>query len=137
VRDTYGASDSGSSRTPSPRCLPDPGRERGPGQDTHWSTQSTAAATGMSQSAISRIWRSFGWPDPMREAAATSSRRSYIMQLRQWESRLRSAAIYPIGHLALIFMCTKSHVSRIQQGVNSVSPIAWVTKTSSHHLSGL
>jgi hypothetical protein len=31
--------------------------ERGPGQDTHWSTRSMAAATGMSQSAISRIWR--------------------------------------------------------------------------------
>src|SRR5262249_15339650 len=34
--------------------------ERGPGEDTHWSTQSMAAATGMSQSAISRIWRAFG-----------------------------------------------------------------------------
>ena len=29
-------------------------------QDTHWSTRSMAAATGMSQSAISRIWRTFG-----------------------------------------------------------------------------
>jgi len=34
--------------------------ERGPGQDTHWSTRSMAAATGMSQTAISRIWRAFG-----------------------------------------------------------------------------
>jgi transposase len=34
--------------------------ERGPGVDTHWSTRSMAAATGMSQSAISRIWRAFG-----------------------------------------------------------------------------
>src|SRR5215469_16778447 len=34
--------------------------ERGPGQDTHWSTRSMAAATGMSQSAVSRIWRAFG-----------------------------------------------------------------------------
>jgi transposase len=31
-----------------------------PGQDTHWSTRSMASATGMSQSAISRIWRAFG-----------------------------------------------------------------------------
>ena len=29
--------------------------ERGPGEDTHWSTRSMAAATGMSQSAVSRI----------------------------------------------------------------------------------
>ncbi|WP_165970320.1 helix-turn-helix domain-containing protein [Actinomadura sp. 6K520] len=31
--------------------------EETPGADTHWSTRSMAAATGMSQSAISRIWR--------------------------------------------------------------------------------
>jgi transposase len=31
-----------------------------PGEDTHWSTRSMAAATGMSQSAVSRIWRAFG-----------------------------------------------------------------------------
>jgi transposase len=34
--------------------------EETPGQDTHWSTRSMAQATGMSQSAISRIWRAFG-----------------------------------------------------------------------------
>jgi transposase len=34
--------------------------EEAPGQDTHWSTRSMASATGMSQSAISRIWRAFG-----------------------------------------------------------------------------
>ena len=34
--------------------------EEAPGQDTHWSTRSMAAATGLSQSAISRIWRAFG-----------------------------------------------------------------------------
>lgn len=31
-----------------------------PNQDTQWSTRSMAAATGMSQSAVSRIWRAFG-----------------------------------------------------------------------------
>jgi transposase len=34
--------------------------EQTPGEDTHWSTRSMAAATGMSQSAVSRIWRAFG-----------------------------------------------------------------------------
>jgi transposase len=34
--------------------------ERGPGADSHWSTRSMAAASGMSQSAVSRIWRAFG-----------------------------------------------------------------------------
>jgi transposase len=34
--------------------------EETPGQDTHWSTRSMALATGMSQSAVSRIWQAFG-----------------------------------------------------------------------------
>ena len=34
--------------------------EETPGEDTHWSTRSMAGATGMSQSAVSRIWRAFG-----------------------------------------------------------------------------
>ncbi|MCE7007109.1 IS630 family transposase [Kibdelosporangium philippinense] len=34
--------------------------EETPGRDTHWSTRSMASTTGMSQSAISRIWRAFG-----------------------------------------------------------------------------
>jgi transposase len=34
--------------------------ESTPAAATHWSTRSMAAATGMSQSAVSRIWRAFG-----------------------------------------------------------------------------
>jgi len=34
--------------------------EQQPANATHWSTRSMAAATGMSQSAVSRIWRAFG-----------------------------------------------------------------------------
>jgi transposase len=34
--------------------------EEQPKDATHWSTRSMAAATGMSQSAVSRIWRAFG-----------------------------------------------------------------------------
>ncbi|CAL9279291.1 hypothetical protein SUDANB180_07478 [Streptomyces sp. enrichment culture] len=33
--------------------------EEQPPDATHWSTRSMAAATGMSQSAVSRIWRAF------------------------------------------------------------------------------
>src|SRR6266508_4500369 len=35
-----------------------------PNHDTHWSTRSMARATGMSQTAISRIWRAFGLKPP-------------------------------------------------------------------------
>jgi transposase len=34
--------------------------EEAPGEDTHWSTRSMARSSGMSQSAVSRIWRAFG-----------------------------------------------------------------------------
>jgi transposase len=34
--------------------------ERGHGQDTQWSTRTMAAETGLSQSSVSRIWRTFG-----------------------------------------------------------------------------
>ncbi|MGW4489562.1 IS630 family transposase [Amycolatopsis sp. NPDC004368] len=34
--------------------------EETPGKDTHWSTRSMASATGLSQTAVSRIWRAFG-----------------------------------------------------------------------------
>jgi transposase len=34
--------------------------QRPPGGDTHWSTRSMARSAGMSQSAVSRIWRAFG-----------------------------------------------------------------------------
>ena len=40
--------------------------EKGPGQDTHWSTRSMADETGLSQSSVSRIWRASAssrtWP---------------------------------------------------------------------------
>src|SRR4030095_11251817 len=38
--------------------------ETTPKDATHWSTRSLARATGMSQSAISRIWRDFGLKPP-------------------------------------------------------------------------
>jgi hypothetical protein len=34
--------------------------EQAPGQHKRWTTRSMAAATGLSQSAISRIWRASG-----------------------------------------------------------------------------
>jgi transposase len=33
--------------------------ERGAGQDSHWSTRTMAAESGLSQSSVSRIWRAF------------------------------------------------------------------------------
>jgi transposase len=56
--------------------------ERGPGLDTHWSTRSMAAATGMSQSAISRIWRAFELKPHLIETWKLSTDPQFIEKVR-------------------------------------------------------
>jgi len=56
--------------------------EQGPGADTHWSTRSMAAATGMSQSAISRIWRAFGLKPHLVETWKLSTDPQFIDKVR-------------------------------------------------------
>ena len=47
--------------------------ESRPANATHWSTRSMAEATGMSQSAVSRIWRAFGLKPHKQEAFKLST----------------------------------------------------------------
>ena len=78
---------------------PRPGRPRSVGDDdvervivktleerpptaTHWSTRSMAAATGMSQSAISRIWRAFGLKPHQTESFKLSPDPLFIDKVR-------------------------------------------------------
>ena len=56
--------------------------EETPGQDTHWSTRSMASATGMSQSAISRIWRAFGLKPHAVETWKLSTDPQFIDKVR-------------------------------------------------------
>ena len=56
--------------------------QRGPGEDTHWSTRSMAAATGMSQSAISRIWRAFGLKPHLTETWKLSADPQFTGKVR-------------------------------------------------------
>jgi transposase len=56
--------------------------ERGPGEDTHWSTRSMATATGMSQSAVSRIWRAFGLKPHLVETWKLSTDPQFIEKVR-------------------------------------------------------
>ena len=51
--------------------------------DTHWSTRSMAAATGMSQSAISRIWRAFGLKPHLVETWKLSTDPQFIEKVRE------------------------------------------------------
>src|SRR3989442_15808090 len=56
--------------------------EQQPANATHWSTRSMAAATGMSQSAISRIWRAFGLKPHQSEAFKLSPDPQFIDKVR-------------------------------------------------------
>src|SRR5438874_4795607 len=56
--------------------------EEQPPNATHWSTRSMAAATGMSQTAISRIWRAFGLKPHQSEAFKLSPDPQFIDKVR-------------------------------------------------------
>ncbi|MBV8735247.1 MAG: IS630 family transposase [Solirubrobacterales bacterium] len=56
--------------------------EEQPPDATHWSTRSMAAATGMSQSAISRIWRAFGLKPHQSESFKLSPDPQFIDKVR-------------------------------------------------------
>lgn len=53
-----------------------------PPNATHWSTRSMAAATGMSQTAVSRIWRAFGLKPHQTEAFKLSPDPQFIDKVR-------------------------------------------------------
>jgi len=56
--------------------------EESPRDATHWSTRSMAKATGMSQSAISRIWRAFGLKPHLSEHFKLSPYPQFIDKVR-------------------------------------------------------
>jgi transposase len=56
--------------------------EETPKHATHWSTRSMAKATGMSQSAISRIWRAFGLKPHLTESFKLSPDPQFIDKVR-------------------------------------------------------
>ena len=56
--------------------------ESKPANATHWSTRSMAKATGMSQSAISRIWRAFGLQPHRIESFKLSTDPQFIDKVR-------------------------------------------------------
>jgi transposase len=56
--------------------------EESPPNATHWSTRSMTATTGMSQSAISRIWRAFGLKPHQTEAFKLSPDPQFIDKVR-------------------------------------------------------
>ncbi len=56
--------------------------EETPADATHWSTRSMAKATGMSQAAVSRIWRAFGLKPHLTESFKLSPDPQFIEKVR-------------------------------------------------------
>jgi transposase len=56
--------------------------EESPRDATHWSTRSMASATGMSQTAISKIWRAFGLGPHLAEGFTLSADPQFIDKVR-------------------------------------------------------
>jgi transposase len=56
--------------------------EETPVDATHWSTRSMAKATGMSQSAVSRIWRAFGLKPHLTESFRLSNDPLFVEKVR-------------------------------------------------------
>jgi transposase len=54
-----------------------------PRNDTHWSTRSMAAVTGLSQTAVSRIWRAFGLKPHLVETWKLSTDPQFINKVRE------------------------------------------------------
>lgn len=56
--------------------------ESKPADATHWSTRTMAAATGMSQTAVSRIWRAFGLKPHLAETFKLSTDAQFVEKVR-------------------------------------------------------
>src|ERR1039457_3614517 len=56
--------------------------EKGPGQDTHWSTRSMAAETGMRQTTVPRVRRAFGLKPHLVQTWKLSTDPQFIEKVR-------------------------------------------------------
>src|SRR6266536_2425325 len=85
--------------------------EETPTDATHWSTRSMARATGMSQTAISRIWRAFGLKPHLVKTWKLSSDPQFIDKVRD------VVGLYLNPPEAAVVLCVdeKSHVQALER----------------------
>jgi transposase len=95
---------------------------------THWSTRSMAAATGMSQSAISRIWRAFGLKPHQREAFKLSPDPQFIDKVRD------IVGLYLNPPQAAVVLCVdeKSQIQALDRSAPLLPLMPGVPQRASH-----
>jgi transposase len=96
--------------------------QKPPNNDTHWSTRSMATATGMSQSAISRIWRAFGLKPHLVETWKLSTDPQFIDKVRD----IVGLYLDPPAGALVLWVDEKSQV----QALDRTAPILPVLPTT-------
>jgi transposase len=85
--------------------------EKGPGQDSHWSTRTMAAETGLSQSSVSRIWRAFGLKPHAVETWKLSTDPEFIAKVRDVVGLYMS----PPEHALVLAVDEKSQIQALDR----------------------
>jgi transposase len=85
--------------------------QKGRGQDTHWSTRTMAAETGLSQSSVSRIWRAFGLKPHLVETWKLSTDPEFIAKVRDVAGLYMS----PPEHALVLAVDEKSQIQALDR----------------------
>src|SRR5674536_24878 len=89
--------------------------EEAPRDATHWSTRSLAAQVGMSQSAVTRIWRAFGLKPHQLESFKLSNDPQFIEKVRD----IVALYLNPPDAAVVLCACEKTQV----QALDRTAPI--------------
>jgi transposase len=102
--------------------------EEQPSNATHWSTRSMAAATGMSQTAVSRIWRAFGLKPHRTEAFKLSPDPQFIDKVRD------IVGLYLNPPEAAVVLCVdeKSQIQALDRSAPVLPLLPGVPQRQSH-----
>ena len=102
--------------------------EETPSNATHWSTRSMAAATGLNQTAISRIWRAFGLKPHQTESFKLSPDPQFIDKVRD------IVALYLNPPDAAVVLCVdeKSQIQALDRSAPVLPLMAGVAERRTH-----
>jgi transposase len=87
-----------------------------PNHDSHWSTRQMAKATGMSQTAISRIWRAFGLKPQRQETWKLSTDPQFIDKVRD----IVGLYLDPPQAALVLWVDEKSHIQALDRTAPSL-----------------
>ena len=85
--------------------------DKPPDQDTHWSTRSMAKATGLNQTAVSRIWRAFGLKPHKQETWKLSTDPQFIDKVRD----VVGLYLDPPEHAVVLCVDEKTQIQAIER----------------------